>query len=256
MSGPRSHIFIPDTQVKPGVSTDHLDWAGQYVASRSPDVLVVGGDWWDMPSLSSYDKGTKSAEGRRVKADIDAGNVAMDRFLSPIRKRRAAWRRLRLEFITGNHEDRITRAANADAAMDGVLSLDDLNLRDFNVRPFLEVVTIDGIAYCHYFPRAASGAITQTKRGAPSARAQCIRQGGSCTSGHQQGLDISPVTFGNRLQWGLIAGSFYMHDEAYLSPQGHTYWKGIVVKHDVHKGVYAPMLVDMRYLKRKYGRRT
>ena len=54
------------------------------------------------------------------------------------------------------------------------------------------------------------------------------------------------------MQWGLICGSFYLHDESYLSPQGHNYWKGLVVKHDVHKGTYAPMLVDMRYLKRRY----
>jgi hypothetical protein len=250
----RSHIFIPDTQVKPGVRTDHLEWAGRYVAERAPNVLVMGGDWWDMPSLSSYDKGKKAAEGRRVSADVDAGNEAMDRFLAPIRKRAGLWRRMRRVFTLGNHEHRIERAVDDAAALDGTLGYHALNLRAWDVISFLDTVEIDGVTYSHYFPRAASGAITQAKRGAPNARAQCIRQGGSCTAGHQQGLDIAPVVMGTRLQWGLIAGSFYLHDESYLTPQGHTYWKGIVVKHDVHKGQYAPMLVDMRYLQRKYGR--
>jgi hypothetical protein len=189
--GPKAHIVIPDTQVKPGVPTEHLEWAGEYVADRAPDTLVVIGDWWDVPSLSSYDKGKKAAEGRRVRADIDAGNEAMDRFLAPIKKRRAAWKRLRLYFTFGNHENRIERAIEDNAVLDGVFGYKDLNLRDFDTRDFLDTVTVDGVTYSHFFPRSASGAITQSKRGAPSARAQCIRQGGSCTAGHQQGLDIA-----------------------------------------------------------------
>ena len=58
----------------------------------------------------------------------------------------------------------------------------------------------------------------------------------------------------SRLQWGLIAGSFYLHDESYLTPQGHNYWKGIVVKHDVRKGEYSPMFVDLPYLERRYSK--
>jgi len=44
---------------------DHLTWAGQYAVDKKPDVIVHIGDHWDMPSLSHYDKGTKSFEGRR-----------------------------------------------------------------------------------------------------------------------------------------------------------------------------------------------
>jgi hypothetical protein len=253
MSSPRSHIVIPDTQVKPGVPVHHLEWAGQYIADRSPDVLVVLGDWWDMPSLSSYDKGTRAAEGRRIFDDLDAGNEAMDRFLRPIKARKAAWKKMRKVFLIGNHEQRIERATNITAELHKLVSYDDLNTKDFEVHDFLEPVEIDGVTYSHFFPRAASGAITQNRRGAPSARAQCIRQGGSATAGHQQGLDCSPVVLGHRLQWGLIAGSFYLHDESYLTPQGHNYWKGIVVKHDVRNGGYSPMFVDLPYLERRFG---
>src|SRR6056297_2298896 len=78
------HMVIPDTQVKPGDSTEHLGWAGKYAVATKPDVIVHIGDHWDMPSLSSYDKGKKSFEGRRYTADIDAGNAAMDVFMAPI----------------------------------------------------------------------------------------------------------------------------------------------------------------------------
>ena len=76
---------IPDTQVKPDVPLDHLLYAGRYIASKKPDVIVMIGDWGDMESLCSYDKGKASFEGRRYKKDIDAGNLAMDLFLQPIR---------------------------------------------------------------------------------------------------------------------------------------------------------------------------
>jgi len=59
------HLVIPDTQVKPEHSVKHLRWAGQYAADKKPDVIIHIGDHWDMPSLSSYDVGT-----RVLKADV------------------------------------------------------------------------------------------------------------------------------------------------------------------------------------------
>jgi hypothetical protein len=79
------HLIIPDTQVKPNTPIDHLNWAGQYAVKMRPDVIVMIGDHWDMESLSSYDKGKKSFEGRRYTKDIEAGIVGMEAFLKPIR---------------------------------------------------------------------------------------------------------------------------------------------------------------------------
>lgn len=247
----KSHIFIPDCQVKPGVQITHLDWVGRYIADRKPDVVICAGDFWDMSSLSSYDKGKRGFEGRRYIKDVDAGNVAMERLLSPIRK--MGKHKPRLVFTLGNHEQRIQRAYDAQAELYGTIGYKDLHLKEWEVYDYLDVARIDGIAYSHFFPRAASGAVMQTRNGAPTARAQLIREGGSCTSGHRQGLDIACVPLRGKLQWGLIAGSCYLHDEEYLSPQGTAYWRGIVVKHGVSKGTYCPMLVDMKYLRERYG---
>ena len=74
------HFIIPDTQVKPDSNIDHLTWAGKYAVSLKPDVIVHLGDHWDFPSLSSYDKGKKSFEGRRYQADVLAGKQAMEAF--------------------------------------------------------------------------------------------------------------------------------------------------------------------------------
>ena len=63
------HLIIPDTQCKPNNSFDHLAWAGEYAVKIKPDVIVHLGDHWDMPSLSVYDIGKKSFEGRTYHSD-------------------------------------------------------------------------------------------------------------------------------------------------------------------------------------------
>ena len=72
------HLIIPDTQVKRGVDLSYLEWIGKYIVDKKPDVIVQIGDFADMPSLSSYDVGKKSFEGRRYKDDIEAAREGMD----------------------------------------------------------------------------------------------------------------------------------------------------------------------------------
>ncbi len=48
-------------------------------------MVINGGDFADMPSLSSYDIGKKTFEGRRYKADIEAAHSAMEALLAPIK---------------------------------------------------------------------------------------------------------------------------------------------------------------------------
>jgi predicted MPP superfamily phosphohydrolase len=108
------HLVIPDTQVKPGISLDYLRWIGQYAAEKKPDVIVMIGDFADMPSLSSYDVGKKSFEGRTYKADVRAVRKGMETLLAPIRKeqkdmakaKKKIWKP-KMVLTLGNHEHRI-----------------------------------------------------------------------------------------------------------------------------------------------------
>ena len=80
-------IFVlPDCQVKPGTDITHIINAGKYAVDKKPDVIVCLGDFADMPSLSSYDVGKKSFEGRRYINDIKAAKEAMEAFLSPYQR--------------------------------------------------------------------------------------------------------------------------------------------------------------------------
>lgn len=243
MSSYKRHIIIPDTQVRPGVRTDHLLWAGKYIRDMRPDVVVHLGDHWDMASLSSYDRGKKSFEGRRYKADIEAGNAAM-RLLNAGMGKLAT----RKVFLKGNHEDRITRAVENDAVMEGTVTHEDFDLKGWEVHNFLSVVQIHGVAYSHYFynPR-------NSKPWTGTAANILKHVGQSFVMGHRQGLDVGlqQLPLGGRRR-AVIAGSFYQHDETYLGPQG-DHWRGILMLNEVKDGDFDVCEVSLDYLRRKYG---
>lgn len=251
------HLVIPDTQVKWGTELDHLRWAGKYAAAMKPDVIVHLGDHWDMEALSSYDKGKKSFEGRRYNKDIQAGNDGMRALMQPIvaeqtrlaKMHRKRWNP-RLIFTMGNHEYRIHRAIENDAMLEGLISYDDFNLSDYGweVYPFLEVVSVDGVAYSHYFTSGVMG------RPVTSARALLTKKHQSCVMGHIQDRDIA---FAKRADGtamtGIFAGIYYQHDEDYLNPQTNQSWRGVWVLNEVEDGSFDELPVSMNYLKRKYG---
>ena len=257
----RKHLFIPDLQIQPGVDISHLNAIGNYILKVRPDVIIQAGDFAEMHSLSSYDTGKKAGEGARYREDINAARKGMETLMQPLytywQSQRKNKKRLYspIRIITlGNHENRINKHINNYPVLEGSLGINDFDFQrhGWKVIPFLEVARVDGILYSHYFPRNATGRIVQTYRGAPCARTQVLREGQSATAGHLQGLDFHVQQRGNRRDYGLIAGSCYLHDHEYLSPQGTNEWRGIVVKHEVHQGSYDPMFVSINYLMSKW----
>lgn len=252
-----THFVIPDTQCKPGVPLDHLEWAGRYVSDKRPDVIVHLDDHYDMPSLSSYDTGKKAMEGRRYLDDIAAGDRGLKLFEDAVKKHAPRGYKPRRVVTLGNHTNRITRAIESDPKLDGKLSLDDLawGRYSWKVFPFLQPVSIDSVLYAHYFPLSANGAVMNASKGAPSASAQVKRVMSSCVSGHRQGFDYAEVQTPKGIKIGIIAGSFYQHSEAYMSPQGDQYWRGCLALHDVdtRTGSFDVCKISLSWLRRRYG---
>jgi hypothetical protein len=252
------HFVLPDCQVRPGDDFGYLRAIGNYIVKKQPEVVVNLGDFADMSSLSSYDVGKKSFEGRRYKADVEAAHEAMNALLGPLRefnakakKNKEKLYKPRLVMLLGNHEHRINRAVNDDPKLEGVLSTDDLGYKKagWQVHPFLEVVVIDGVAYSNYFTTGAMG------RPASSAQAQLNKKHQSCIAGHQQGLQIATSyrADGVRLT-SIIAGSCYEHNEDYLGPQGNNHFRGLLVLNDVlPTGEYDLMPVSLKYIKANYA---
>lgn len=241
---------LPDAQVRSGVPISHLAAYGKYIADKRPDVIVCIGDFADMPSLSTWDQpGSIDAEGQRYKTDCDFTHRAMETFLEPIAK--ASGYEPRLILTLGNHEDRITRAIGADPRrLEGKFSLKDLRYEKYGwtVIPFLQPITIAGVAFCHYFPTGIMG------RPVTSAAQLVNKLHMSAYAGHQQGRDIK---YAKRADGGditaIISGSFYQHNERYLSPFTNKHWRGAYFLHQVKDGQFDEMALSLEYLLRRYA---
>ena len=256
-----TQLMIPDTQCKSDTDLSHLDWLGAYIVDKKPEVIVHIGDHADMESLSSYDKGKGSAEGKRVQKDIESAIEGMNRMLKPLyelqqdelEKQGEILYKPKMVITLGNHEERIVRHVNSNPELQGFLSYDNLMYKEmgWEVGDFLEPITINGVTYCHYMPNPMSG------RPYGGAALNVLKQvGESFCMGHQQKLDIATrfLPASGRQQWAIIAGAYYQHDEGYKSYQGNKHFRGIVVKHQVKDGSFNPQFIDIAYMKQRYGK--
>jgi hypothetical protein len=251
----RTHLWIPDTQVRSDVNTDHIEACGNYILDKRPDVVVIAGDWWDMPSLSSY-ANSRDSEGMRIADDLEAGQRAMAKLWKPLRK----WNQMRstnkkgqwwpeVHFLMGNHEERIQRFLGDHPKLVGLLGYDNFGLDKYNitVHDYLKIVSIDGISYCHYFKQPNS---KNAYTGMIETRLKNI--GFTFTQGHAQSFAYGERELANgKVMHGLVAGAFYSHDEGYRV-HGNGHFRGVIMKHEVRDGMYDLMKVSLNFLTRRY----
>jgi len=252
-------LVIPDVQVKPGQDFLFLRWVGQYAVDKKPDVIVQIGDFADMPSLSSYDVGKKSFEGRRYTDDVESCHEAMCYLTWPIHQERTRLQQSkrkqwnpRMVLTLGNHENRINKAIENDRKLEGLISIDDLEYERYGweVIPFLEPVTIGGISFCHYFVSGVMG------KPVTSARALVMKKHMSCVMGHVQAseIDMSQRRADGTPLLGLFAGIYTPYDEDYLNPQSNKQHRQIWMLQEVEDGFAYPQPISIEFLRNKYGR--
>lgn len=245
------HLVIPDSHAHPSHHNKRYDLLGQLVAELKPDVIVDIGDWWDMPSLCTYDKGKRGFENNRYSKDIAAGVEAQDRLLNPLRKlKRKTPRKIR---CLGNHEHRINRVLDLDPILDGTISTRDFQSKEYGFEeyPFLDIVEIDGIQYSHYF---ASGVMGRPIGGVNLGASILSKQLNSATQGHSHLFDHAVRVRGNgqRLH-GLSCGVFQDYVPPFARSSARYWSSGVVVKRGVENGDYDLEWVSMRRLKEIYG---
>ena len=268
----RDHLFIPDRQVKPGCGNEVDHAIGNYIVKHRPDVIINIGDHADMESLSSYDVGKASAEGKRYEKDIEASLNAHEIMFKPLwdlqeRQKNGTPDRLshlvhsatmgafydpETHICYGNHENRIARAVDDDPRLGGWMSLEDLEYSRFykHVHPFLEKFIVDGVTYVHYsFKKIPSKAIG----GEMIARTILNHEMTSISVGHTPEFHYYERFRGDgRKIQCLVAGACFDHDEPYAGPRNLQYWRGIVHKRNVKDGVYDFERISIETLMRDY----
>ena len=242
------HFIIPDRQAKKGVPLDHNKWLGQAIAEYKPDVLIDLGDNADFPSVSTHSViGSMDKEGQRLIHDIDVAKEA-DRILF---ENMGKWRPKRMVRLRGNHENRLERYLQSNPVLEGIIGLDLLDDGDWEIIPFSNgapgVAVIDGINYAHYFANPNTG---KPIGGTASYKLTAI--GSSFVQGHVQGYDVGSKQFATgKVIRGIVAGSFYIHDEPYKG-QANNHDRKCLVLNEVENGNFCEMPLSLNYLCRKY----
>lgn len=243
--GPVRALVIPDTQIRHGVPMDHLLWAGRFAADKGFDVIAHTGDWADNNAISSYHT-QLSRENERLSKDDDAVHKSLELFQTGLQGYVP-----KLQFMTeGNHEDRRRRLIDDMPQLQGTIP--EIRFGDYGWKtyPFLQPVGVNGVWFAHYFTRTAKG--WAGKNPHPNAQTMTRREMMSCVAGHSPGLDVYIHPTSTGLIRGLIAGSYYQHDEEYQGPQGNSYWRGVLVLNQLQNGFYELTEVSLEYLKGKY----
>lgn len=246
-------IVLPDSHAHPLFNNDRYIWFARLINDIRPEFVVDIGDHFDMPSLSSYDKNTRSFEGRRYKLDIEAGLDSRQKIYDIVRESK---RKLpKFFFCMGNHENRINRAINLDAILDGTLSTNDLQSKEYGWEeyPFLEPLHLEGITFQHYFTSGIKGLPIG---GENPARLIMTKQFKSCVQGHSHTMDYARRTdaTGRKIH-GLVVGVYQDYDSDYAGPSNKIWDRGIPILRNVEDGSYDLEWISLERLKAEYGTR-
>ncbi len=251
----KTHLFVTDQHAHYKHHNKRAEYLGHLINDTRPNVVIFGGDLFDMPSLSSYDKGRKSYQGRTYSADVHIGLDFIDRVFTIVRKQKK--KLPEFIFLEGNHEYRISKALDLQPELEGIISFSDLQLeRYFDKIIRYEggtpgVINIDGIAYAHYF---VSGVMGRPISGEHPAYSLISKQFGSCSAGHIHTADYAIRTDANgRKINGLLGGCFFDYDSDWAGEANRLYWRGCVLKRNVDKGNYDPQFISLDYMRKQYG---
>ncbi len=248
-------LLIPDQHAISTHNNDRADWLGQLIKDEKPDLVINMGDAADVPSLSSYDKGTRAFAGKSYKADLDAHLDFQDRIWHPIKKlKKKMPRRIVLE---GNHEHRIERALDLSPELTGTIGFKDFAFDDY----YDEVVRykggtpgiwkIENILFAHYFITGVSG---RPLGGEHPAHSLISKNKISSIAAHSHLYDYCTQTnIDGQTHNGLVVGCYQDYINDWSGNIGELWRSGITILRDVSNGDFDLEFISLNRLKKEYG---
>lgn len=245
----KTHLVIGDSHAHPNFSNERFTWLGKLIHDIKPEVVVNIGDLADMSSLCFHAKPLELENARYVD-DCNAAKDAQERIFHEVRKHKK--KLPRFVWTLGNHDIRAQRFVEANPVFQGKVRNEDIGYKDYpwEIIPFLDTISIDGIDYSHYF---TSGVMGRPVGGTHPAWTVIKKRNNSCTFGHSHVLDYKVDRTPGRSLMGLATGYFVDYDANYAGPANDMWSNGVSICHNVEDGLYDFEWVSMNRIREAYG---
>lgn len=249
------YLIVPDQHAVPYHPNDRADYLAQFIIDTKPDVVINMGDAADMESLSSYDKGKRSFQGKSYAKDIESHLEFQERLWEPVRRtKKKLPHRVILE---GNHENRIERALDLSPELVGTIGFKDY---DFD-RYYDEVIRYDGglpgiykkdgIIFAHYFPTGVSGRPIGGER---PAHMLLAKNGMSSIAAHSHTLDFATRrTVADETLNAIVVGCYQDYINPWAGPIGKFWQAGVAYLRNVENGNFDFQWISLNSLKSAYS---
>jgi len=252
----KTYLIIPDQHAISSHNNDRADWAGQFIKELKPDVVVNMGDAADMESLSSYDKGARSFQGKSYKADIDAHLDFQERLWAPIKrsKKKLPYRVI----LEGNHEFRIERALDLSPELTGTIGFKDYDFNSYYDTVVRYdggtpgIVELDEILFAHYFITGVSG---RPMGGENPGNTLISKNKMSSVAAHTHIYDYCTQTnINGKTHNGIIVGCYQDYINAWAGNIGKLWRAGLTVLRNVEQGDFDLEFISLKTLQKEYGK--
>jgi hypothetical protein len=256
---PKKVLLVPDPHAHPDFNNDRADWLGQYIKDERPDVVVNIGDTFDMPSLSSFDKGKASFSGANYEKDINSGLDFLDRMWHPMRKTKK--KKPYSVFCVGNHEQRLNRVLEQQPELGGErygIGWSNYGLDKYHdeVVPYVGITpsiwTLDSVDFAHFF---VSGVMAKAIGGINHANTMLSKNHRSSVCGHSHMADFAVQTAsqGSKIM-SVVGGIFQDYNSVWAGNTCKLWWRGLVMLNNLEGSTFDPEFVNLKSLERAYGK--
>lgn len=246
MFKPQTILYIPDVHAKSGDDLRRFDALSVWLAQRRLkfDMIVQGGDLWDMESLCSHDNTSPEYYERHFWDEFSMGLEVFDRIESYAK--RFGNRGCSLYFTEGNHEHRYNKWMASDnrlrtspfpQTVEALVNFYRPTTK-FNYFPFLQPLVVHDIVFSHYFVSGLMGrAISGERPAANLLRSQFM----SCVAGHSHTFDFAERTQADgRKIYALVAGCFVNPNDPFkfAGAARKLWWNGVSILHVTRPGEF------------------
>lgn len=254
-------LVVGDAHVDDKQDLSRFTSLGNYIMEERPATIILIGDFLSMHCFSAWDKDKRAKmEGLRYKAEIDAGNKALDLMLAPMveyndKKKRSKKQQYKPEliYIEGNHEERERRYLDYNPELIGTLDYRvglSLSSRGFQFVPYRDYYYINGVGFTH----VPMNKMNKPIGGMRVTTMALQMHAHSVVFGHTHELKVDGEHRHGAKHFNqvMVCGCFFEHVDDYAKGSKTDYWRGVTMLNMYSPNRFDYSTMSLGRLKKEY----